>query len=393
MKYMTRWIPFFSLVFLVISPKAFAIHVNTGTEDFTLNVDFNLQLRLEGTYGGPPPTATSGAAPSGHFNTDIFLRRASLSVIGTGFKVFTYYIKLESGKFGARGDYSVASLLQDVVLGYVPFADFTIEGGFLKTPLSRPAVDSSWRNNSLEGVSDILFYPNARAQRQNGLQLRTLFLDHRILFRGGIYEGARTGFANGRATSPPFPTPYINPNGLPMFGGMARVNLVGYENGYTYPGMYLDGSTRVSLGVGGQYQNRSGAVQADGTVADYSVVASDFYADIALSGDNEALFSADAYRWNYGAGAAKTGVGAHGEVGYRWGPIEPQASFYWFNSDTRTNSFLRWAAGLTYFIKGHRVKIMLEYESTISNGVLPNTPGLQEAPWLRQILLQGQLHF
>src|SRR2546425_10280699 len=86
----------------------------------------------------------------------------------------SYYVKLETGRFGARGNYSNPSLLQDVVVGFVPVADVYIEGGFLKTPLSRPAIDSSWRNNSLEGVSDILMYPDARAQRQTGVQLRAL---------------------------------------------------------------------------------------------------------------------------------------------------------------------------------------------------------------------------
>jgi hypothetical protein len=380
------------LASLLASFGAFAIPVKTGNEDFTLNIDTNLQLRLEETWGGPPPTTTSGAAPSGHINTDIFLRRASLSARGTALKYFTYYIKLESGKFGARGNYSVSSLLQDVVLGYVPVPDFNIEGGFLKTPLSRPAVDSSWRANTLEGVSDILLYPNTRAQRQNGLQVRGLLFDHRMLIRGGIYEGARSGVSGGNPTTPAVPA--VNPNGWPLVAAMLRLNLVGYETSYTYPGIYVDGKSYVSFGVGGQYQSHSGsAVQVDGTLSDYLALAADFFADIALPGDQEAVFTLDGYRFDYGGGAAKTGFGLHGEVGYRWGSIGVQASSYWFNSDTKVNSFLRGAGGLTYFISEHKAKIMLEYESTISNGTLPNQPNHTATPWLHQILLQWQLHF
>ncbi len=373
-----------SLTLFLAPSAAFAIPVQTGTKDLTLNVDTNLQLRLEGNYGGPPPTATSGAAPSGHFNTDIFLRRASLSVRGTAFEHFWYYVKLETGRFGTRGNYTTSSQLQDVVLGYVPFEDFFIEGGFLKTPLSRPAVDSSWRSNSLEGVSDILMYPQVRAQRQNGVQVRGLLLDRRILVRGGFYEGAR---ASGNLTPP-----VVNPNGWPMVGGMARLNLIGYETSYTYPAIHVDGKSYVSCGVGAHYQSHSGtAVKDDGTLSDYVALAADFYADLALPGDQEALLIVDAYRFDYGAGAGRTGYGTHGEIGYRFGPIEPEANYYWFNSDTKTNSFFRIGGGLNYYVKRHQAKLMLEFDNTIANGVLPNTPGHAMTPWLHQIQLQAQL--
>src|SRR5262249_13672146 len=272
---------------------------------------------------------------------------------------------------------------------YVPFKYFDIEGGFLKTPLSRPALDSSVRANSLEGVSDILMYPNTRAQRQMGLQVRGLFFKQLLLIRGGVYEGSRNGFSNGNSTNPT--TPATNPNGWPMLGVMGRVNLLGYENPYTFPGIYLDGVSRVSFGVGGHYQSKSGAV-IRGVINDYTALAADFFADIALPGDQEFVLTLDGYRFDWGDGNGKTGYGAHGEIGYRIGPIEPRANAYWFNSDTKTNSFARLAGGLTYFIRGHQAKILLEYQNTISNGVLPNTPGRVMTPWLHQVLLQVQLH-
>ncbi len=391
MRYRTRWASLSSLPVLLASSGTFAISVRTGTDDFTLNINTNLQLRLEGSYAGPQPTATSGAAPSHHFNTDIFLRRASLSARGTAYKLFTYYLKLEAGKFGARGNYSTPSLIQDMVIGWVPVTDFNIEGGFLKTPLSRPAVDSSWRTNSLDGVSDILLYPNTRAQRQTGVQVRGLLFDRRILIRGGLYEGARSGESGGSPTT--FAPPFINRNGVPMYAGMVRLNLIGDETSYTYPAIHLDGKTYVSLGVGGQYQSRSGAVKSDGTVNDYSALAADFYTDLALPGDMEAIFILDGYQFDYGVGASKTGHGVHSEVGFRWGHIAPQGSFYWFNSDTRVNSFFKLGGGLTYFVKEHHAKIMTEFASTIANGTLPNTPGHPATPWLHQILVQAQLAF
>src|SRR2546430_5616788 len=233
MRHMTSWIRVPSLAVFLVSSAAFAIEVRTGTEDFTLNVDGNLQFRNENIFDGPAPTATSGPAPSGHVNSDFYMRRASLSARGTAYKYLWYYVKLETGRFGARGNYNTASLLQDVVVGYVPVPDVYIEGGFLKTPLSRPAVDSSWRDNALESVSDILMYPNARAQRQTGVQLRALLLDRRILIRGGAYEGARAAAVS--STNPAPATPSVNPNGVPRWPGMARLNLICDDPGYTYP--------------------------------------------------------------------------------------------------------------------------------------------------------------
>jgi hypothetical protein len=389
MSHRTSWISFSSLAVLLVSSRVFAIEVRTGTEDFTLSVDGDLQFRNEYVYGGPPPTTTSGPSPSGNVNVDFFLRRASLAARGTAYKYFWYYVKLETGRFGARGNYSSASLLQDVVVGVVPIPDVYIEGGFLKTPLSRPALDSSPQDNSLEGVSDILLYPNTRAQRQTGAQLRGLFFDKRILIRGGAYEGARNGVSGGSTTTPL--TPPVNPNGVPLIAGMARYNFIGADTGYTYPQIYLDGSSHLSAGVGGQWQSHSGSQKDATSNYDYSALAADVFVDMAVPDDMEALFILDGYRFDYGPGKPKTGYGLHSELGYRWKWIQPQANMYWFNSDTKTNSFLKVAGGLNFYIRGHHAKIQVEYESLIQNGVLPNHPNM--TPWQRQFLVQAQIAF
>jgi hypothetical protein len=389
MRHRTWWISFSSLAVLLVSSRVLAVDVRTGTEDFTLSVDGDLQFRNEYVYGGPPPTTTSGPAPSGNVNVDFFLRRASLAARGTAYKYLWYYVKLETGRFGARGNYSSASLLQDVVVGFIPVPHLYIEGGFLKTPLSRPALDSSPQNNSLEGVSDILLYPNARAQRQTGAQVRGLFVDERILIRAGAYEGARNGVSGGNTATPT--TPPVNPNGVPLIAGMARYNFIGVDSGYTYPQIYVDGSSHVSAGVGGQWQSNSGSQKDATSLYDYSALAADVFVDLAVPDDMEALLILDGYRFDYGPGKAKTGYGAHGELGYRWGFIQPQANFYWFNSDTKTNSFLKLAGGLNFYIRAHRAKIQVEYESLIQNGVLPNHPNM--TPWQRQFLVQAQIAF
>ncbi|HEX9488347.1 MAG TPA: hypothetical protein VF976_14870, partial [Gemmatimonadales bacterium] len=104
-----------------------------------------------------------------------------------------------------------------------------------------------------------------------------------------------------------------------------------------------------------------------------------------LPGDTEFVLQATGYRFNWGKGSDKTGYGASGELGYRWHEIEPQANFYWFNSDSRQNSFLKVAGGLNYFVKGAQARISAEFASVINGGNLNTTPTLH------QILLQAQI--
>ena len=178
----------------------------------------------------------------------------------------------------------------------------------------------------------------------------------------------------------------LNPNGIPLAGGMLRLNLIGDETTYAYPSIYLDETTRVSVGIGGQYQPRSGALRTGrNAYDDYIALAGDLFADIALAPRMEALLSVGGYRFDHGAGNAKTGHGMQGEIGYRWGPVEPQGNFDWFNSDTKKNSFLKVAGGLNLFLHGHHAKIQAEFASIIANASLTTTPALH------QIVVQAQL--
>jgi hypothetical protein len=192
--------------------------------------------------------------------------------------------------------------------------------------------------------------------------------------------------SEGARNTNPAATPALNPNGIPLVGGMVRWNLAGDEPGYAYSGIYLDEKTRISIGVGGQYQPHSGALRA-GSAAydDYIALAADLFADVAFAPRMEALLSVGGYRYNYGAGNAKTGYGIQSEIGYRWGPVELQGNVYWFNSDTKKNSYLKIAGGLNLFFHDHRGKIQAEFASIIANANLATTPAMH------QIIVQTQL--
>jgi hypothetical protein len=359
---------------LLASASAPAFEVPTGREDFTLEVEPLIQPRTEVDFDGP----TGSAAPSGHANIDFYIRRARLLVRGSAYKQFSFGLNIVALRIGERGNLNVSPFVQDIRVGYMPVQDVNLETGLLLMPLTHAALEGAGYQSSIDGAGNILLYNNARQLRETGIQIRALLLDRRILVRGGFYEGARN-------TNPPT-APALNPNGIPLVGGMVRLNLVGDETAYAYPGIYLDEKTRISIGVGGQYQPRSGGLRTGSTAYDdYAALAADLFADVAFGPRTEALLTVGAYRFDYGAGNARTGYGMQGELGYRWGPVEPQANFYWFNSDTRKNSFLKIGGGLNLFLHGHRAKLQAEFASTITNANLTTTPALH------QIIVQAQL--
>jgi len=368
--------PFSAVALLLASSSASAIEIQTGSEALTLNISPQLQPRFEVDFDGPP----GWAAPSGHANFDFFIRRARLLVTGTAYKQFTFHLLLLTVRLGERGNYNVSPFVADLHVGYVPATDVNFEMGLLYMPLTHAALESVTNGSAVEGPADILLYNNARNLRETGIQLRGLFFDRRILLRGGFYEGARN--------TNPSAAPALNPHGIPLTAGMVRLNLAGDEPGYAYPGIYLDGKTRVSIGVGGQYQPHSGGLQSgSSSYSDYLALATDLFADVALTADTEAVLTLGGYRFDYGSGNAKTGNGLHGEVGYRWGRIEAQGNFYRYNSATKKNSYRKIAGGLNFFLQGHHAKIQAEFASVIANASLDMTPASH------QIIVQSQLAF
>jgi hypothetical protein len=181
---------------------------------------------------------------------------------------------------------------------------------------------------------------------------------------------------------------------------MLRLNLVGWESDYYNRSLYLDGKSRVSIGVGGQFQTKgsntpvtsvdpiTGTRSTRNTaVNDYLALAADLFADIALPADTELALQADIYRFDWGSGSDKTGFGTTLELGYRWGPLEPEINGYWFNSDSRQNNLLKLAGGLNYLLKGHQAKISAEFWN-IKSG-----QNLAAVSAVHQFVLQFQASF
>src|SRR3954447_4688094 len=82
------------LLALFASNSASAIKVPTGNTDYDLNVSVLLQGRYEGTF-----KATTRKTLA----RDFFIRRGSIAVGGTAFKVFSFCGQCDSWSLGKRG--------------------------------------------------------------------------------------------------------------------------------------------------------------------------------------------------------------------------------------------------------------------------------------------------
>lgn len=402
MKHVTQWAFFLPLVVLLFSSGAFAIKVPVGS-DIDLNINVLLQVRAEGSFDGERPTTTEGPAPNGSFNTDFYLRRARLIAAGIAYKFVTFNIMLDMPFFGRRGGLGGSTFVQDVAVGLIPVKDTIIEAGFLFMPFAHQSPAAGSSGIILDNLGTVLasLYNNQRGLREMGVQVRTLLFDRRILFRGGLYEGLH---------GDPAARFVVNPGGRPLAAGLLRLNLIGYETAYAYPGIYMDGKSRVSLGVSGHFQkkgsnipitqldpatgrpllnpNTGARLPAAATgVADYRAFASDAFADLALPSDMELVLSLTGYRFNWGPGSDKTGYGTSGEIGYRLGKFVPEANFYWFNSDSRWGSFLKVAGGLNWYVRGPQARLTLEFASVINAGNLDNSRALHLVTLQAQISL------
>jgi hypothetical protein len=383
-------------VFLA-SSGAFARDIPTGIDELEVSIGVLLQARAVGVWDSDT-TTTAGAAPDGGYVTDFYIRRARFYVNGRALKKFTFLILLDMPNFGIRGNYGGSAFISEMHIGYEPAADVSIEAGLLTMPLSHLAVSRASYASAIEPPTGILFYNSSRALHETGAQVRALLLGHRILFRGGFFSGLHANLESTDAIARS-----VNPSGRPLAAGMLRLNLIGDETDYAFPTLYFDGKSRISIGVGGQFQRNgsntpvtSGALDA-GTglrfapaltaVNDYAALAADVFADIALPADNEFAVQADIYRFDWGAGSDKTGYGSTLELGYRLGAIEPEVNGYWFNSDSRQNSFLKAAGGFNYFFNRRQTRLSLEFWS-IKSGV-----DLKSAAALHQLVFQAQVFF
>ena len=301
-----------------------AVNVTLPTKDATLNIQFYVQPRFQLTENGTPNGQDTAY--------DLFVRRTRLQANGSIGDNWLYLIQVDNANFGRYGNFTGRMIVQDAWASFGPFGTkgnnvLLIEGGLLFFPMSRFTISSSGNYPNIDGHADVIRgltasqYP---ANRTTGLQVRGWWLDKKIGFRGGVYEGVQPQIGAG-----------LNSQRYPAFAMFVNADVIGSEEGgYLYQGMLWTKEPVLSISVAGSYQ--ANALRTLKGVTNMRTLTGTVFYDAAFPGDQEIAAVVGGYLYGNGTGSKDTGIGLSADVGYRIGPFHPYLSYEYFNSSDCT---------------------------------------------------------
>jgi hypothetical protein len=368
---------------LLLAPGAYATKVPIPIEGATLNVSVQVQTEAMVTENGTP----SGQDTS----YDIFVRRTRVLVNGDISQNFSYLFQIDNANFGKFGNFTGRAIVQDAWIGWAPTGItggnvLYIDAGLLLIPISHHLLESTTNFVTADVHSDEFRFAGNPfpANRETGIQIRGWWLDKKVGFRGGIYEGyapidqpAGTCLASGGNC--------ITPKRYPQFAGFINFDIIGSEEGGWLYGAYKWGKDPVlSVGASGIYQAQAirNAVNYAG-LANQKMASAHIYLNFPQTEAAELVVEATGYLNGNGNGNPDTGKGFFVDVGYRFMFVAPYAAFSYFQADdcdtggmtaaqvvTCTNAIKggtsrnsrNWKAGLNFFFNKNLNHLNLEFQ-------------------------------
>lgn len=318
--------------------------------------------------------ATEDGAPDGESTgKELYVRRARLNLSGQITEDVGFVIGTDTSNLGKNGkDYGAAVTIQDA------FGSVRLVPGFLAADVGLFLAPFLHHGN--QGSASVLgldlhspafkYGPGSAGWRDTGVQLR-----------GGIYEDFvqfRLAAFNGVRGDPEADGPLKNPDDALRYTGSLRVNLLSPEPDFYYQGINLGKRKVLSFGIAGDTQ-KNAAVSADGEVGEYRAYGADVFLDLPLADDHEVVFQAMAARWWNGEDAAKTGVGAFVEAGYRIGSWAPFAVWERFYSDAGASDTEAYHLGITHYVRGHSLNVKADV--ALERAEAADGPRFENAPW------------
>jgi len=376
---------------LLLAPAAFATKVPIPVEGATLNISVQVQTQALLNENGAP----NGTDPS----FDIYVRRTRLLVNGDISQNFSYLFQVDNPNFGKFGNFSGRAIVQDAWIGWAPTGItggnvLYIDAGILLIPISHHLLESTTNFITADVHSDEFRFPGSGGTfgwqnlRETGIQLRGWWLDKKVGFRGGVYEGqapiiqtqgvagANGCTANGNGC--------ITPKRHPQFAGFVNVDLIGSEEGGWLYGAYKWGKEPIlSIGGSAVYQSlavRNTGINAAGNITDQKVFSGHVYLNFPQSEAAELVIESVGYLNYNGTGNANTGKGFFADAGYRFGFIAPYASYSYFQANdcsdltlittqrtsceaaVQTGNSRNFKAGLNFFFNKNLNHLNLEFQ-------------------------------
>ena len=371
---------------LLLAPAAFATKIPIPIEGATLNVSVQVQTQAQINESGAP----NGTDAS----YDIYVRRTRLLANGDINQNFSYLLQIDNANFGKFGNFTGRAIVQDAWIGWAPTGItggnvLYIDAGLLLIPISHHLLESTTNFITADVHTDEFRFPSNPFQglRETGIQLRGWWLDKKVGFRGGVYEG----YAPVNTPSTPVNTCSTNgggciaPKRYPQFAGFVNFDIIGSEEGGWLYGAYKWGKDPiVSVGVSVIYQAdaiRNTGINASGNLANQRLASADVYLNFPQSELAELVVEATGYLNGNGTGNANTGKGFFVDVGYRFEFIAPYASYSYFQADdcsgltltaaqtTACNASIQTAnsrnfkAGVNFFFNKNLNHLNLEFQS------------------------------
>src|SRR5438067_12641138 len=174
---------------LLLAPAAFATKVPIPIEGATLNVSVQVQTEAMITESGAPNGTDLGY--------DIFVRRTRILVNGDISQNFSYLFQIDNANLRKFGNFTGRAIVQDAWVGWAPTGItggnvLNIDAGLLLIPIAHHLLESTTNfiTADVHGTDEFRFPVNPfQGLRETGVQLRGWWLDKKIGFRGGVYEG------------------------------------------------------------------------------------------------------------------------------------------------------------------------------------------------------------
>lgn len=243
--------------------------------------DVNIRFGFQGQFwydATQDPTSQAYAQ-------SLYMRRIRLIVGGQVAKNVTFFFETDApnlGKANSSTSKSLSSgfLLQDAFLEWKLYNAFRLDGGLIIIPFTRQALQSTLSYYTID-ISPIATVNNGVTQssglRDLGFQARGFFLQDRLQYRLGMFEGMRTANARNSLRS----------------SGYLQYDFFDKETGYTYVGTALGKQKILAIDGGfdaqGKYRAYSGNVASDTPVHHGDEIGANFqYAHY----DGKTLFTA-----------------------------------------------------------------------------------------------------
>jgi hypothetical protein len=335
---------------LLLAPAAFATKIPIPIEGATLNLSVQVQTQFLINENGAP----NGSDPS----YDVYVRRTRLLANGDINQNFSYLLQIDNANFGKFGNFGGRAIVQDAWIGWAPTGItggnvIYIDAGLLLIPISHHLLESTTNFITADVHTDEFKFPSNPFQglRETGIQVRGWWLDKKIGFRGGVYEGYAPIDTVGIATNTtppsvcvPVGTPPPAPPGIapptcvapkryPQFAGFVNFDIIGSEEGGWLYGAYKWGKEPiVSVGVSGIYQANA-VKNFQGSLTNNRIASGDVYVNFPMTEEAELVVEATGYLNGNGNGSANTGKGFFVDAGYRYLFVAPYASYTFFDPD------------------------------------------------------------